>query len=326
MRASRYLPALIGTLCLSAITATLHASPVQVTAKPLDTLTFLPESSVPATVTSLNLSTLSAQITATIEMIAGQVGDVVKPGQTLARLDCRDHELAVQSASVRATLAEKESRRAQSLKQSSNIAEQAVNQAEAELAQARVAQQQARLQVERCVIKAPFAGAVHARLAGEGQLATPGTPLLELLDTQQLEVSAQVPAARVDGLTAAREIRFEHAGETLPVTVRTIAPWIESGARTREVRLRFSHGHAASGTAGRVTWRSNRPHLPADLLTQRDGTVGVLIAEPGDHARFIALPNAELGHPAPIGELPANTRIIVDNRFGLKDGDAVEIR
>ncbi|MGF1547041.1 MAG: efflux RND transporter periplasmic adaptor subunit [Thiotrichales bacterium] len=326
MHPSRSIPLPWQALWLLAWAATVAAEPVPVTVKPVDALTFLPETSAPATVTSLNRSTLSAQITASIESIAVQVGDSVKAGQVLVRLDCRDHELAAQSASVRATLAEKESRRAQSLKQSSNIAEQAVNQAEAELAQARVAQQQARLQVERCVVKAPYSGAVQARLAGEGQLATPGTPLLELVDTQHLEVSAQAPSLQAEALATARAIHFESLGNPLPVTVRSVAPWIDPGARTREIRLRFTAGTTAPGTAGRVVWRTSEPHLPSDFLSQRAGAIGVLIVEPGDLTRFVPLPGAELGHPAPVGELPADARIIIDNRFGLQDGDPVKVQ
>ena len=51
--------------------------------------------------------------------------------------------------------------------------------------QAQVAWKQANLQVRRCTVLAPFTGVITKRLASEGELATPGTPLLQLLDTQR---------------------------------------------------------------------------------------------------------------------------------------------
>jgi multidrug efflux pump subunit AcrA (membrane-fusion protein) len=48
--------------------------------------------------------------------------------------------------------------------------------------------------VHRCSIQAPFSGRVAKRLAANYQYVTPGTPLLGLIDTSELELQLIVPS------------------------------------------------------------------------------------------------------------------------------------
>lgn len=300
-----------------------ESAKVTVTVKPLSMLLAYPERSAPATVVSLNHSQISAELAARIEQIYVRVGDRVKKGAKLARLDCRDQKLALDAARSRFRLAQKELDRAVTLRQSSNIAEQNYAQAETEMEQAKIVRQQQQVLVGRCLITAPFQGVVTARIAATGGLAAPGTPLVELLDIEHLEVSSRVPRHELVTLREARSLDFREGKTVFPLSLRAITPLIDSQAQNQEVRLTFKQKASLPGATGRLVWALRQPHIAANFLSQRGQKIGVFIAK-DDKAQFYPLADAKIGHPAVV-DLPGKTMVIQDGRFALNDGDAIRI-
>ncbi len=299
------------------------AAPIPVTVAPLSRMLTHPQRSAPATAVSLNDARLSARINARILAIPVRVGDRVHQGQTLARLDCRDAKLVLRSAEARQRLARKALTRARSLKKTRSIAASQINQAEAEQTQAEVAVQQAKLQVERCQIRAPFDGIVTARLASEGMLATPGTPVLQLIDESRLEIRATVPVTEITSLQQATAIRFHSGTQRFPVRLRSLLPTLNPAANTREARFEPETSPPLVGASGRIEWRLTTPHLPARLLVERNGSLGIFTVA-NRIAHFQPLPHARLGEDVAV-ELPGSTRLVIDGRFALHDGDRIEI-
>lgn len=295
---------------------------VRVSSKPLSEILFFPEYSAPAKVVSLNDSLISAQINAQITSINKRVGDEVKQGEVLVALDCDDARLGKSSAQTRLDLARKEVNRLSKLKKASAVTEQSLNIAETDLKQAGIAFEQAQLQVDRCEVTAPFNGVVTERLAAQGELAAPGTPLLKLMDLSAIEIVAQIPVAAGPVLEQATDITFDWSGKQYKADIRNLSAVISTSNRNREVRLIFSDDAASIGAAGRLRWQSNIPHVPADMLMQRDGETGLFVVD-DDKARFVSISNARAGHPAII-HLPDDTPVIIDGRFGLNDGESIE--
>ncbi len=300
------------------------AKPVRVSSTPLSELVFYPEFSASAKVISLNSSQISARINAQIESIDILVGDRVQRGQKLVTLDCEDARLTQASTLAHLQLAKKEISRLQKLKAASAVTEQKVNNAQTEVSLARIAYKQATLQVARCIVTAPFTGTVVSKQASEGELASQGTPLLMLLDLDRLEVIAEVHTTDSQLLADANDFRFSVADKSYPLSIRHFSKVIDPITRKRELRLVFLNHKALIGTAGRLIWNSNSIHIPADFLIERDGQIGLFILA-SDHARFVVIPDAIIGHPAKIS-LDDNTQIVVDGRYGLRDGDRIERR
>ena len=321
-------------LCWLLLTGTAWAA-TPITTRPLAEVLIYPERSAPATVESLNDADLSAEITARIERILVRVGDEVQPGEVLAELDCRDYRsrLAAQQAALRQLeaqhrLAASQLERTRSLRERRGASEEDVEQREtellgldAQLASQREAIVQAQLNVDRCAIRAPYRAAVTARLGDEGTLAAPGTHLLRIVQTDALELGAQLRADEVQDLRSAAAVAFDVQGERYPVELRRTVPVIDPRTRTVEVRLTFPERAAPPGTAGRLVWRTATAHVPADLLVRRNGTLGVFVASDGA-AQFKALPGAQEGQPAAV-DLPPDTRIVVAGRERLGDGAPV---
>jgi RND family efflux transporter MFP subunit len=311
---------------------------VLVRAQPLSAVAVYPRRSVPATVVSLNDSQVSAEIRAPVEQVHVLVGDLVSKGDLLISLDCRDYRLALRQTTAEVArarssteLARKQHDRSQSLSGRQQISEELLDQRQTELALARqdlaLAQtrlEQAQLNVERCSVRAPFAGVITERLANIGQLAAIGTPLLRILDNTQLEVTADVPVDGVAPLSGSTDIWLQANGNRQGLTLRAITPVIDPKARSVEARFVFKEERALPGTAGRVMWQAAVLHVPAELVVERGKVLGVFVAE-ADEARFTELPQAQEGQPAPT-DLSPDTLIIGEGRHSLIDGSPIEIQ
>ncbi len=342
---TRHRALLAGLLALAALPAftaraaasgeTLPAIPVA--AQPLAELAVYPQFRAPASVVSDNDSRISAELSARIEAIPVRVGEVVKKGAVLVQLDRRDFELALareeaalEALRARLELAEYQLSRARALSRKQAVSEELLKQRQSELDHLRaqragqeVALMQARRQLEKCTLRAPFEAVIRERLANVGELARPGSPLLQIVDNRHLEVSAQLQADLARSLPQAERPELVTPRQRYPLALRRIMPAFDPRAHTREARLRFSADSALPGSAGELVWRSTQAHLPAELLSRRDGRLGVFVVD-GESARFIPLPGAEEGRPAAVS-LPGQTPVVTLGRFRLQDGDAVRV-
>lgn len=314
------------SLCVSISAA------VQAATAPLADISEHPKRGAPATAVSINQSTLSAQIQANVKSIAVGVSQAVKQGDTLLMLDCTDYELALQMARAGVTIAEARLSLATSQQQRSNqlLEKQLTSQENAdttvvdavarlgELEQAKISLRQAQINVGRCAIKAPFDGIISQRVISEGQLASVGTPLIALIDTQRIELSAQVKPEEALQLQKVSELVFD-AGERYPVALLRLGGTINSETRDQEVRLAFKGARPPAGSAGKLVWRDPRAYIPTRFIVQRDGQLGLFRALDGK-AQFYPLPEAVPGRAAPV-MLPDNSLIITDNLGLLQHGD-----
>ncbi len=325
---------LFGGLLLAGLPV-LAQEPIPVTIRPAAELLFHPERSAPAEVVPLNDARLSAEVNARVLEIPVRAGQQVKAGDELVRLDCRDYESRLEAQqytrralSSRLKLAGTQLKRGRDLLKQRNISDEEVDRRatelaalQSELAAEKEEESQAKLNLERCRINAPFDAVVAERLASVGDLAAPGTPLLRLVQTDDAEVSARLRPAEAQAGAEASSVEFSWLGRRYPLELLRASPVVEPRTRTREIRLGFTADKAPPGASGRVHWHSTVAHLPADLLVRRGGRLGVFLAN-DSHARFVELDGAAEGQPA-VAELPADARVIVEGRHGLKDGMAV---
>lgn len=311
----------------------LAATPV--TTRRAGDLVVHPERSAPAAVESLNDVELSAEIAARVDAIRVRVGDVVARGDVLVVLDCRDYRsrLAAQQATLaqleaQRRLAASQVQRAQKLRGSASTSQEDLDRRQAEL-DALVAQleaqreaaTQAELNVSRCEVRAPFPAVVAARLSDEGALAAAGAPLVRVVETDALELAARLRPEEAAEARDAGALWFESQGQRHPVEIRRVLSVLDPVTRTMELRLTFPGAGPPAGAAGRLGWRAATPHLPADLLVRRGDRLGVFVLNDGA-ARFQPVAGAREGQPAPL-TLPADTRVILQGRERVQDGEPV---
>ncbi len=293
-----------------------------------------PRHSASATALSLNDATLSAQLQAPVKAVHVRVSESVSKGALLVTLDCADYKLALQrsqaqikAAEARLALARSQRQRSEQLVEkeltSREAADTAIAEAiarEAELQQARLDRQRAALDVSRCTVRAPYAGIVTARPIAEGQLASVGSPLVQVVETDRIELSARLDPADIPLLQRSGELYFDF-GRQLPVKVHHLGGVIDSSTRNQEVRFIFPGDKPPPGAAGKLVWRDPRLFVPSRYIVKRDQTYGVFVARDGV-AAFVPLPDATPGRASPT-DLSPETLVVVEGLGNLQAGDAL---
>lgn len=293
-----------------------------------------------ASVESLDEITLAAELSARVVEIRARPGDVVQAGDLLVVLDDREVGIRKEAAAARVAMADAahdmarlRAERARRLAPERFVSEDQLLEAEtnlrlsqAERDAARSELRQAELMVARTRINAPFSGVVTRRAVGEGALAAPGTPLLDLVATSGIEISASIPPEQVPGLLETEQVHFEAGGRSWPVRVDRIASVVSRGSRGQQARLVFVDESAPPGSEGRIRWTDPRPALPGDFVMQRGNELGVLLlADDGSTVAFRALPGADAGRPYLVEGLALESRLIDDGRRRVQPGQRVSV-
>jgi RND family efflux transporter MFP subunit len=310
---------------------------IPVTVQNLGDMLVAREFRAPASVITANRAVVTSQITALIDAVTVDVGDEVKKGELLVRLDRADTQLAVATAEAALAAldaqqldAERRLRRAESLLARDFVSEDELNARQTEVAvieanreRQLVAIRDARLALARTQVFAPFDAAVVERQGQVGSLATPGTPLLTLVQTVGREVDAEVDPRHAEQLKTAAEVRFVTEDRQWAVELARLSSVIETDTRKVRGRFRFPGDPAPIGSSGELVWTEPARLVPVSLIVQRGNALGIFTANEG-RARFVALPAAQEGRPAAV-DLPVDTPIVTRGHVRLQDGDAIQI-
>jgi membrane fusion protein (multidrug efflux system) len=139
-------------------------------------------------------TTLSAEISAKLVHLPLKEGDAFKSGQMLAGFDC-----AIYRAQLGKVQASADASR-QTLKVNRRLAElDSISTLEVDLSAAKLKEVEAdfaavNVTLSKCSISAPFSGRVAKVYAEPHQFIPQGKPLLDIVDTQRLEVRLIVPS------------------------------------------------------------------------------------------------------------------------------------
>lgn len=326
----------VGVLFSGSLQAATGLQPVSVSR--VKELAIYPEISIPATSLSLNQSVISSQVGAVVKHISANVGDVVEEGDILLQFDAADYRYALQRAEAalaaneaKIELAEFDLEQTRILSAEAAVSQQNLRQRQAELKALHAEQEGlraalglAKLDLKRCVVRAPFKAVVTDRSAKLGELAAPGKALFELADLSRIEVSAKLQASDVARLSSNDRFQFLANDKSYPVKLRVVTPAFDPVERSREARFTYVAKRALPGVAGTLVWRLQQPHLPADLLLRRNGKLGVFVVKE-NRAHFVELPMAREGRPVKLN-MPLNAEIITEGRFVLQHGTPVQVQ
>jgi RND family efflux transporter MFP subunit len=233
-----------------------------------------------ALVEAVRQSTVSAQIAGRIVDLRFDVGDTVKKGEVIVRIDERAAARALEAseAQVREAQAALANARAQYERSKQLLAQKFISQAALDQAESAYKAAQARVgallagagaaATERsfATVLAPYSGVVSARHVELGEMATPGKPLMTGFDPSTLRVVATVPQAQVAAIRASGKARVEvpSAGRWVEVKEMTIMPAADPRTHTTRVRLElpadvrgvypgvYARAHFVTGAAPRL--------------------------------------------------------------------------
>jgi RND family efflux transporter MFP subunit len=209
--------------------------------------------SAEAVLEAVRESTVSAQVAGRVIDVRFDVGDYVKQGEVIVRIDPRAARQAVEAseAQVEEARAALANTRAQYERSRQLFAQKFISQAALDQAEAAYKSAQARVgalvagagaaATERSftTIVAPYSGVVSARHVEVGEMATPGKPLMTGFDPSTLRVVASIPQAQVAAVQAGAKARIElpATGKWLDARRVTIVPSADPLTHTTRVRL-----------------------------------------------------------------------------------------
>jgi RND family efflux transporter MFP subunit len=257
-------------------------------------------------VEAVRQTVVAAQVSGAVVALDVKVGDVVKAGQVLARIDAHAAEQSVaaseaQVQSARASLeaATKEFERQKQLFDKKYTSQAALERAEAQFkatraqVTAQIAQAGAvRTQSGFFVVKAPYGGVVADVPVALGDMAMPGRPLLTLYDPAALRVTVAVPQTAITGLPADPAIRIELPGfsrerQWITPSRVELLPTVDPGTHTVQVRLDLpaSVQGVKPGTFARAWLPGQRGvaprfYVPTKAVVRRAEMTGLYVIDP----------------------------------------------
>lgn len=279
---------LCGWLLSAAALAQETAPPAPVSVASATREQLAPQLWTPASVVSRNDARIAAEQDGRVVFVA-EIGDAVAAGGVLARIDDRLLRLAVDEAeaardriAARLDYARAQERRMAQLVQQATVSSAQGEEAaaerrmlEQELRGAEVSIKQARHRLDRATLRAPFAGTVAERLIAVGEYLAPGTPVLRLVDTQQLEVQARAPVNLARYVAVGSEVSLRVGEGEIRQRVRAVVPVGDASSRQFELRVELAGQAMPIGAALEVGLPSAAPRdvvtVPRDAVLLRPG-------------------------------------------------------
>lgn len=276
---------------------------------------------------------LAAEVPGTVERVTVDLGDPVRAGQTLVTIDTRALAQTVAEAESVFRQATAQRERAENLFEKRSITKKDLLDAvtNQEVAESRLAS--ARLELDKSRVAAPWAGRVTGKRVEVGDYATPGMPLIELVDASTLKVRAPAPAADVPFLEVGADA-VVHVdalpGRELRGRVARLGAELDPGARTLtvEVEIENPDGILKPGMLARV--EIPRRTIEGALLVPLEAVVDlgeeqvVYAVEDGRAVRRAVELGAVLGRRVVvISGIAAGDRIIVSGGQEVSDGQPV---
>ncbi len=210
--------------------------------------------------------------------------------------------------------------------QSVNDADNRKKQMEAQLERSRALLQQAQLDLERSQIRAPFSGRISSLKVANGERVRTGDPVIEMFDTEQLEVRAQIPdryLSVVRRLIKSKKkvlAQLQVSDGFIPLELNRLAASVDSGRGGVDAMFRLADGQAQNLVYGRaqiielqVPLSQQAVQIPPDAL-YRDSYIYRI----DKNSRLEAV---EVQH---LGDMSANGREwLLVSGAGLQEGDEI---
>lgn len=291
--------------------------------------------SVEGLVEATRQSTVSAQIGGRIKEINFDIGDHVKKGQVIVRIDERESTQALAGSQAQVLQAQANMQnakagyeRAKQLFAQKFISQAALDKAQADykvaLAQAAASEAgvgQASLTRGYAAVIAPYSGVVSARLVELGEMVVPGKPLMTGFDASEMRVVVSVPQDKLTEIGMKPEVLVE---------VPSLARWIKAAstsvqpmadARTHSTQVRVQLPANEAGVypgmfvrAHFVVGKLSKLVIPASAVLRRSEVVAAYVV---DDAGGVKLRQIRVGETSAEG--------VVEVLAGLNPGERVAL-
>jgi len=292
-------------------------------------------------------ATVAAQVAGQIEMNHVDVGDRVTAGQELALIDTTSYDaFARQSAAnlvkakASATNAAQNLKRVQELQQEKiastselDLAVAEAGKTQADVTSALAANAIAQLSLDRSRVKAPFSGAIAARIAGVGNYVAVGAPIFRLVKTDPLRLRLDVPERESVAVRAGQGVRVSVEGDTNIYTgqIARVAPAIRETDLMLQAEADVpNRGGLRAGLFARaqivVNEREEGVGVPASAVVVFAGLEKVIVVRESKAMERNVITGRRAGNWVEIVSGLRTGETIVLDPGGLRTGQAVTVQ
>lgn len=298
-----------------------------------------------------NHANIAAEVDGRVTELLVEEGSAVPAGGAILELDPVRRELDLAAARARFAEADanlrnerREVQRRRELRANDISSKAALDKAETllRLAESRVAGARTDIAIaERALaeatVRAPFSGYLVMRNVSLGEYVQQGTPLVELVSLDPIEVVfhvSEIDSARVHTGQNVRVTVAPYPGEFFEAVVDSVSPTIDPRSRTLRVKAKLanSEGRLRPGLFARadlgVAQRKGVPIVPDQSVLQRtDGSV-VFTLSPEDmrvHRRVIKVGGFRDGYVEIAGGVAPGELVLTKGHSTLVDGQVVRL-
>jgi HlyD family secretion protein len=243
----------------------------------------------------------------------------------------RSQEVAQSEAQVRQ--AEQALRMARAATSETQVKADNVRMLRAQVAQAEANLSAARVQLSYATLLAPFSGVITGRHVDPGAMATPGMPLITLVDPSSFRIEALVPESQIQSahLGDRPQVTIDALGQSLQGRVTQIVPSADPASRTFVVKISLPNVPGlSSGLFGRVKIAAGTTqgmYLPEAALSRRESLTGVFVVSNGTfHERLVTVGKVDGGKAEILSGLQSGERVVARDLDRLRDGALTHLR
>jgi len=285
-------------------------------------------------------------VSAYVDTVLVRPGAIVKKGDVVATLDCRNANATSQAVAMQARAVEArqeaiahEATRLNGLLDggfvSPNEAEQKSAQSSAEQAQLLATKAQllgTSLQVNDCVLRSPFAGEIANRTIDPGAFVRPGVSIVSIVDRATIRVVADAPEIDFDFLSPGTQVKLHvlATNKDLTATISRRAPAADPMTRTVHFEMDVADPDRALpvGTTADIHIDIGTPEpateIPLSAATVK-GDKAVLFVVDGNitHKHTVQVKGERAGRLFLDVALVPGTKVVTEGRALLNDNDQV---
>ncbi|QNL49855.1 efflux RND transporter periplasmic adaptor subunit [Olivibacter sp. SDN3] len=266
-------------------------------------------------------------------------GDAIKSGQLLASLDPTEIAAGLAQAKLSEEKALRDYQRATRLYRDSVATLEQLQNAETALQIAKEQMRSANFNQNQTEIRAAASGFVLNRLANDGQVVGPGTPVLQVNTTNgndwQLKVGLSDQQWSLVKLGDSALIASEILGEEIPAYIHKKSEGIDPASGTFTVMLKLAGDKAHKIGSGMFAHATIKPrnerkvwHIPYDAVLDGDaGAAYVFITEDGKTAKKVQVKVDEVQQEMVLvsAGLEQAEAVIVSGSAYLTDGSPIRV-
>lgn len=187
--------------------------------------------------------TYSAEISGKLEYLSADLGDRIRLGQLLARIDFQTLKAQTDQAQSQYELAAATFERVKELRSEELISQQQFDEANSNIRATEAQLAIAKANLSKSQVRASRKGIVSAKYVEKAEYVGPGTPLYKVVDYRTVIVEAMLAETQVAEIheDAAVEVQIDALGKSFQGKVNAIVPTADPASKTFTLRIEIDN-------------------------------------------------------------------------------------